>query len=119
MNQQGQFDLCPKCGALARDGVCQSCGYEIPEVKEAMEKAAQARKMSENKEGLANPYAINGQYSQTDSGSVNHSYNNPYSSNAVPQSNKYTWLIIGMILGAAVMALIGFAALLYCATKFF
>lgn len=25
-----QFDLCPKCGAVARDGECSSCGYKIP-----------------------------------------------------------------------------------------
>ncbi|MCR4960654.1 MAG: hypothetical protein K6A74_04310 [Lachnospiraceae bacterium] len=25
-----RFDFCPKCGALARDGVCTSCGYKVP-----------------------------------------------------------------------------------------
>jgi len=25
-----QFDLCPKCGAVAKDGQCSSCGYKIP-----------------------------------------------------------------------------------------
>ena len=29
MDQSGKFDFCPKCGALARDGVCQSCGYHL------------------------------------------------------------------------------------------
>lgn len=33
MSNPGQFDFCPKCGAVARDGVCQSCGYTIPGVK--------------------------------------------------------------------------------------
>lgn len=37
MSEQGQFDLCPKCGAIARDGVCQSCGHEISEVKDVLE----------------------------------------------------------------------------------
>lgn len=27
-NRDAQFDFCPKCGALARDGVCTSCGYQ-------------------------------------------------------------------------------------------
>ena len=27
--QSGKFDFCPKCGALARDGVCQSCGHHL------------------------------------------------------------------------------------------
>lgn len=29
MNQSKKFDFCPKCGALTRDGVCQSCGYHL------------------------------------------------------------------------------------------
>lgn len=32
--QKAQFDFCPKCGALARDGVCTSCGYRGPEAKQ-------------------------------------------------------------------------------------
>ncbi|MDD6810260.1 MAG: hypothetical protein PUD93_00075 [Lachnospiraceae bacterium] len=47
MSEQGQFDLCPKCGAIARDGVCQSCGYEIPGVKEALEQQASEKQTSE------------------------------------------------------------------------
>ncbi|NLL80201.1 MAG: hypothetical protein GX234_10555 [Clostridiales bacterium] len=27
MNKNKQYDFCPKCGALMRDGICQSCGY--------------------------------------------------------------------------------------------
>lgn len=27
MADSSRFDFCPKCGALARDGICQSCGY--------------------------------------------------------------------------------------------
>ncbi|MBQ7360674.1 MAG: hypothetical protein IJW63_11355 [Lachnospiraceae bacterium] len=30
MSSLSKFDFCPKCGALARDGVCQSCGYVNP-----------------------------------------------------------------------------------------
>ena len=29
-NQDAQYDFCPRCGALARDGVCTSCGYQNP-----------------------------------------------------------------------------------------
>ncbi len=36
MSEQGQFDLCPKCGGIARDGICQSCGYEIPGIQDAI-----------------------------------------------------------------------------------
>ena len=31
MSNLSRFDFCPKCGALARDGVCQSCGYVNPD----------------------------------------------------------------------------------------
>lgn len=37
MSELSRFDFCPKCGALARDGVCQSCGYvnqsSVPKVQ--------------------------------------------------------------------------------------
>ncbi len=28
MADNNRFDFCPKCGAIARDGVCSSCGYQ-------------------------------------------------------------------------------------------
>ncbi len=45
MSEQGQFDLCPKCGAVARDGICQSCGYEIPGIQDAMEQETTQQEM--------------------------------------------------------------------------
>lgn len=30
MPDVSKFDFCPKCGALSRDGQCQSCGYRDP-----------------------------------------------------------------------------------------
>ena len=33
MAVSGQFDICPKCGFVCRDGVCQSCGYKLAGVK--------------------------------------------------------------------------------------
>ena len=47
MSEQGQFDLCPKCGAVASDGVCQSCGYEIPDIQDAMEQTTIQQIMTE------------------------------------------------------------------------
>ncbi len=32
MEGNSRFDFCPKCGALARDGVCTSCGYQNPDI---------------------------------------------------------------------------------------
>ena len=53
MSEQGQFDLCPKCGAVTRDGVCQSCGYEIPGIQDAMEQtAAQQASAQQTDNGL-------------------------------------------------------------------
>lgn len=31
-NRDAQFDFCPKCGGLARNGVCTGCGYQNPQV---------------------------------------------------------------------------------------
>ena len=47
MSEQGQFDLCPKCGAVARDGICQSCGYEIPGIQDAMEQTTTEQTITE------------------------------------------------------------------------
>lgn len=33
VGENSRFGFCPKCGALARDGVCQSCGYRNPVIQ--------------------------------------------------------------------------------------
>lgn len=35
MKETGKYDFCPKCGALTKDGVCQSCGFRMPEAADA------------------------------------------------------------------------------------
>ena len=47
MSEQGQFDLCPKCGAVDRDGICQSCGYEIPGIQDAIEQETTQQEMTQ------------------------------------------------------------------------
>ena len=37
MADSSRFDFCPKCGALSRDGVCQSCGYVNQDIIKEME----------------------------------------------------------------------------------
>ncbi|MBO5167365.1 MAG: hypothetical protein J6B90_12310 [Lachnospiraceae bacterium] len=37
MADTSRFDFCPLCGALARDGVCQSCGHRDEKVVKEME----------------------------------------------------------------------------------
>lgn len=39
MSEQRQYAFCPKCGAVMRDGVCQSCGYG--KIKQKAEKGIQ------------------------------------------------------------------------------
>ncbi|MCH5275321.1 MAG: hypothetical protein J1E65_05735 [Lachnospiraceae bacterium] len=34
MGENSNFDFCPKCGAVAKDGVCQSCGYQNPDAQQ-------------------------------------------------------------------------------------
>lgn len=52
MSENEKYTFCPKCGALAKDGVCQSCGVvsTLPETKAQMEK---------NEDANVNP--VNGQ----------------------------------------------------------
>lgn len=42
MADSSRFDFCPLCGALARDGVCQSCGHVNQEIVKEMEAAGKA-----------------------------------------------------------------------------
>ena len=42
MADTSRFDFCPLCGALARDGVCQSCGHRDEKVVKEMEAQKQA-----------------------------------------------------------------------------
>lgn len=37
MSDTGRFEFCPKCGALTRDGQCQSCGYRASSREETPE----------------------------------------------------------------------------------
>ncbi len=39
---ESRFDFCPRCGAVSRDGKCQSCGYVNEKVRREMEAAATA-----------------------------------------------------------------------------
>ena len=43
MADESRFDFCPLCGALARDGVCQSCGHRDQKVIDEIEKKRQAQ----------------------------------------------------------------------------
>ena len=68
MSEQGQFDLCPKCGAVARDGICQSCGYEIPGIQDAMEQTTIEQTITEQTitEPAAAQQTDNGLYTMPD-----------------------------------------------------
>ena len=47
MGENSRFDFCPKCGALAKDGVCQSCGYQNPEIIQILQAAEQEPPMAQ------------------------------------------------------------------------
>lgn len=34
MEKKGEYEFCPKCGALCNNGVCQSCGFQFEQPKE-------------------------------------------------------------------------------------
>ncbi|MGN1148159.1 MAG: hypothetical protein ACI4TB_07025, partial [Lachnospiraceae bacterium] len=62
MGDSSRFDFCPKCGALARDGVCQSCGYQNPDIIKLVEEAKQAQPgQTYQAQAQGQPYQTQGQ----------------------------------------------------------
>ena len=116
MADTSRFDFCPLCGALARDGVCQSCGHRDEKVVKEME--AQKQVMQQpcmgqapngyNQQPMQQPYAGQAQnaYNQQPMqqpyvGQPQNGYNQPYANQqnyaqAVPpaQPKKNTTLIV-------------------------
>lgn len=82
--QTGQFDFCPKCGALARDGECQSCGYRLEGVKiQKQESTMQTSGMDQTYEASQtyNEKSTYGSYAQQNYDNVKQEYSNEYQGN--------------------------------------
>ena len=77
MDQNVHYDFCPKCGALMRQGVCQSCEFTVH---------------------------INGETVGQECDVPQ--YNIPQYNTVNTKKNSKTGLIIGLIVGGAVLILI-------------
>lgn len=73
-NRDAQYDFCPRCGALARDGVCSSCGYQNSET--VQEKPAADKRGTVVNE--AEPVAVPQQTEVPSGNSYTFSDQNPY-----------------------------------------
>lgn len=58
MADTSRFDFCPLCGALARDGVCQSCGHVNQEIVREIEEARKAAVQQANGQPLNGQQAV-------------------------------------------------------------
>lgn len=113
-NKEVQYDFCPKCGALARDNVCTSCGFGNTDV--ATETAIPVNQMQG---ANVNPY--NNQYNSQYSNPYNNVSENPYgeyqnytsyTNGAIPadvpvkKKNGKVWAIIGVCIGIVVLLVV-------------
>ena len=96
--QTERFDFCPKCGALTRDGVCQSCGYHLQSDN------------GQNNTQINNPER-NGDRSYAD---MNTQYYNPgyVPVNQTPKKNDTT-VIVAVVIGAVILFLLLFAVTIF------
>lgn len=98
MNEVGQYDFCPKCGALVRDGICQSCGYQIPGYKPDVHAAV----------NTASP--VSNSPSQNGQPQYNGQQYNPYSMyQPQKKSNNKVW--IGIAIGGAIFLFLAIFAI--------
>ncbi len=79
MDQNKQYDFCPKCGALIRQGVCQSCEFKVNGY------VAPNQEMNSNVQQMGMEYSV------------------PQSK---PEKKKNTGLIIGLVIGGVLFVLV-------------
>lgn len=118
-NAKVQTDFCPQCGALARDGVCTSCGF-VNRQSESVEKVIYTNASGENTNPYANntnPYAgpyVNNTNQYVNDTNAHAEYINyiPYTNGSIPsdvpvkKKNSKTWIIIGICVGIFVLLII-------------
>lgn len=119
MADSSRFDFCPICGALARDGVCQSCGHTdekvVKEIEEAKQKQAMQQPMQQPYAGQV-PNGYNQQpMQQPYMGQQQNGYGQPYANQqnyapAVPpvqlKKNNTTLIVIIVLLVVLLMTVV-------------
>ena len=90
-----KYDLCPRCGAVTKDGICTTCGYGQQIQKNNVE---QTEQLQNNQNVQNNQYIQNNQYVQNNQYAQNGQYvqNNQYTqNNQYAQNNGYTQNVQG------------------------
>lgn len=111
-NAEVQTDFCPQCGALARNGICTSCGF----VNKQSESAAEVIYTNVPEEN-ANPYAgmyVNNANPYVNNTNTHTEYINyiPYTNGSIPsdipvkKKKSKAWIIIGICIGIFVLLMI-------------
>lgn len=130
MADNSRFDFCPKCGALARDGVCQSCGYQDPEIVKAVEEQKQREQMQntqhmqnyqqmQNNQHMQNYQQMPNQgYQQMPNPGYQQGYQTAQNYSPIPSENPRNkagknGLIICVVLGVILALIVGGVGLLY------
>ena len=106
MNQQ--YEFCPRCGALMREGVCQSCEFTTN---------VNPQQTPNYNQGYVNPQQVpnynQGYVNPQQTSNYNYGYN-PYQNNSMgmnipsaqPPKKKKTGLIVGIVIGCIVFVLL-------------
>ena len=105
MADESRFDFCPLCGALARDGVCQSCGHKDQKVIDEIEAKRQVQAMQQpmyNGQPYAGQQAF---YSQQQNVQQPYAWQATYSVMPPEQPRKKSSLWIVILLLALVLVM--------------
>ncbi len=107
------YDLCPKCGAVSKDGLCSSCGYKIPgiyghteEKKEAVDEAVTDSNSTDNMDGVEK-VAMPKYYSPAKEG------NEP----AAGKKNNAGLIILAVVAGLVAILVLGILGITYFAAR--
>lgn len=92
MADSSRFDFCEKCGALSRDGQCQSCGYKDPKYVPPAPEASSSAQQQFNQQYQYNQqagqqYNVQSQYTQQYNQQYNRQYGQ-YSPYATPKKSN-------------------------------
>lgn len=88
-NKEAQFDFCPKCGALARDGICTSCGFGKEKTEIDVSETTPVAEAEAPVVAPVNAVQYTAPVSYTNPNPYNSANANPYTTNNVYSNNAY------------------------------
>lgn len=118
MADSSRFDFCEKCGALSRDGQCQSCGYKDPKYVPPTPAVSndiqqQYNQQYQYNQQFAQQYNIQSQYTQQYNQQANPQYGQQYASYVPPKKSN------GGVIAIIVIAIVILFMFLTCGVGFF